>query len=450
MDTDVFEEEREKSLLLSLSRDITSCRSKEDMEHIVSNKLAPHFQHNDIMISLNEPDNVMHRVYIYAASRETKKQLDHAESEQLKFFVNDGIFNVLESSTDPVVFDIDELMARATRPFYVDFWSQRGAKEIVGFVLRVNNESIGGAILFPRQKNTLNADQLKLAQAIFSYVGIALWNIRNYEKVRGQLEEIKEYKSQLEQENRFLQEQINSSNSFTNIIGSANGLKDVFQLVSNVASSDTTVLIQGETGTGKELIAQALHNTSPRKNKLMVKVNCAALPPQLIESELFGHEKGSFTGATDRRIGKFELANNSTLFLDEVGEMPLELQAKLLRAIQEKEIERVGGKSVVKTDVRIIAATNRDLQKEVEGGRFRHDLYYRLNVFPISLPPLRERKVDIPALVSNFIQRFSTKSGKEVVNASPAVVRQLTMYDWPGNVRELEHVVERSILMTKG
>lgn len=446
----VFEEEKDDSLLLSLSRDITSCRTKEDVQDIVANKLARFFQHNDITISLNEPDNLTHKVYIHAISRETRRHFELSKDQVTRSPINDGIFDELESSIGPVLFDMDELIRRSNKPPYIDFWYQRGARELVGFVLRVNNESIGGATVYAKEKKTFNGEQLRLAQAICSYVGIALWNVRNYEKIRTQLEEINQYKSQLEQENRYLQEHIGTTSSPGSVIGSENGLKEVFQLVSNVATSDSTVLIQGETGTGKELIAHAIHNTSPRKNKLMVKVNCAALPQQLIESELFGHEKGSFTGATDRRIGKFELANNSTLFLDEVGEMPPELQVKLLRAIQEKEIERIGGKSVIRTNVRLIAATNRNLQKEVEAGRFRHDLYYRLNVFPIVLPPLRERKGDIPALVASFVQRFSVKTGRPVSNVAPAVVRQLTMYDWPGNVRELEHVIERSVLMTQG
>jgi formate hydrogenlyase transcriptional activator len=227
-------------------------------------------------------------------------------------------------------------------------------------------------------------------------------------------------------------------------------LQKVFDLISNVARSDSTVLLLGETGTGKELIARAIHNDSSRRDKLMVKVNCAAIPASLVESELFGHERGSFTGATERRIGKFELANHSTLFLDEIGEMALDMQVKLLRAIQEKEIERIGGKGVIKTDVRIIAATNRNLLKEVEAGRFRSDLFYRLEVFPIHVPPLRERKEDIPLLVSHFIEKLTRKSGKKIKHISAKVMKEMMLYDWPGNIRELEHVVERGILMTTG
>lgn len=221
-------------------------------------------------------------------------------------------------------------------------------------------------------------------------------------------------------------------------------------MISMVAKADSTVLILGETGTGKEMIASAIHKSSLRNNKPLVKLNCAVLPAQLAESELFGHEKGSFTGATERRIGKFELAADGTLFLDEIGELSMELQAKLLRAIQEKEIIRVGGTTVIKTDVRLIAASNRDLKKEAEDGKFRQDLYYRLHVFPIVIPPLRERKDDIPIFVNYFIKKFSQKCGKPINNISKKALKELTLYDWPGNVRELEHVIERSVLLCSG
>jgi transcriptional regulator with GAF, ATPase, and Fis domain len=217
-----------------------------------------------------------------------------------------------------------------------------------------------------------------------------------------------------------------------------------------VAPLDTSVLVLGESGTGKERIAKSIHYLSPRKNKPLVVVNCASMPATLIESELFGHEKGAFTGAIEKRTGKFELANGGTIFLDEIGEMPAELQVKLLRVLQEQEIERIGGRGPVKINVRIVAATNRNLEKEVEEGRFRLDLYYRLFVFPIIIPPLRERKDDIPVLANHFLERYAQKSGKAITGISPNVMNQLFEYHWPGNVRELEHFIERSILLTDG
>ena len=245
-------------------------------------------------------------------------------------------------------------------------------------------------------------------------------------------------------------ESIAQAQGFEGIVGKSPLLLNVFDLITQVAYSDTSVLILGESGTGKERIADCIHNLSPRKNKPFVKVNCAALPSTLIESELFGHEKGSFTGALDKRIGKFEKADKGTIFLDEIGEMPHDLQVKLLRVLQEKYIERIGAKDVTKLDVRIIAATNRNLEKEVAEGRFRLDLYYRLNVFPIELPSLRERTEDIPALAQHFINYYNRKAGKKITGLSDKVLKNMTAYNWPGNIRELENLIERSVLLAKG
>ena len=253
---------------------------------------------------------------------------------------------------------------------------------------------------------------------------------------------------QFQEEQICLEEVVETNQNYPEIIGQSAELKQMLLLVSRVAPTNSTVLILGETGTGKELVARAIHNNSSRKGKPLVKVNCATLPANLIESELFGHERGSFTGATDRRTGKFELAHHSTLFLDEIGELPLELQVKLLRVLQEKEIERIGGRSTIHVDVRIIAATNRDLEKEVNEGKFRADLYYRLNIFPISLPSLRERRDDIPLLATHFIKKISKKIGTKITAVSKYVIEQIMNYDWPGNIRELEHVIERNILLS--
>lgn len=234
------------------------------------------------------------------------------------------------------------------------------------------------------------------------------------------------------------------------MIGASDGFQKIQQLINTVAPSESTVLILGETGTGKEVIARAIHDRSARSSKVMIKVNCAALPANLIESELFGHERGSFTGAFEKRIGKFELAHGSTLFLDEIGELPVELQGKLLRVLQERELERIGGRSSIKVNVRIIAATNRNLEKEMLQGKFRPDLYYRLNVFPITVPPLRERLSDIPALAAYFLQRFADRDHKPVTKIPDRYLAALKNYNWPGNIRELENIIERSVLMTEG
>lgn len=259
--------------------------------------------------------------------------------------------------------------------------------------------------------------------------------------------QIQSLSKQLQLEKNYLVEEIKSNYNFDEIIGTSHAMKEVFKKVGQVANTDSTVLILGETGTGKELISRAIHNQSPRKDKVLVKVNCASLPAQLIESELFGHEKGSFTGALEKRIGKFELANGGTIFLDEMGELPLELQAKLLRVIQEREIERIGGKQIIPLDVRIIAATNRDLETEVAEGRFRSDLYYRLNVFPIHLPALRERAEDIPMLITHFFQKYSKKMKRPIRSIKDEILQEMIQYEWPGNIRELENVIEQAVIV---
>jgi formate hydrogenlyase transcriptional activator len=285
------------------------------------------------------------------------------------------------------------------------------------------------------------AKDLRLLQELAEQLAVALDNLLAYERIRLLSE-------QLEQENTYLSEELKTSHNFEEIIGTSPALLAVLRGVGQVAPTDATVLLLGETGTGKELIARAVHDRSPRSARTMVKVNCAALPPQLMESELFGHEKGSYTGATERRIGKFELAHNSTLFLDEIGELPLELQAKLLRVLQEKEIERLGGKGPLRVDVRIIAATNRELAEEVAAGRFRADLYYRLNVFPLELPPLRTRPDDLLPLATYFLRKLSQKLGKPFTSIANASLQQIQHYAWPGNIRELENVLERAAILS--
>jgi formate hydrogenlyase transcriptional activator len=263
----------------------------------------------------------------------------------------------------------------------------------------------------------------------------------------GQLKQSEEMLDQLHRENIYLQEELQSELNFEEIVGASPAMQKVFNSIDMVAQTGSTVLLLGETGTGKELIARALHNRSQRRQSVMVKVNCGALPASLVESELFGHEKGSFTGAVAQKKGRFELAHRGTIFLDEVGELPLETQTKLLRVLQEQEFERVGGSQTQKVDVRVIAATNRDLEQEVRRGAFRADLFYRLNVFPIEVPPLRERKDDIPLLAGHFVRRFSQRMGKRVQGINRAVYEQLRHYDWPGNVRELANLLERAVIL---
>lgn len=267
-------------------------------------------------------------------------------------------------------------------------------------------------------------------------------------KITSQLEEICALKDQLEAENIYLRNELVDVGAFGEIIGKSDTIKHVEYRVEQVAPLDTTILLEGETGTGKELFARAIHQRSKRRSKPMVTVNCASLPATLIESELFGHEKGAFTGALEKQIGRFELANGGTIFLDEIGEIPLELQAKLLRVLQEGTFERIGSPRTIKVDVRVIAATNRNLEKEISKGRFRMDLFYRLNVFPITVIPLRQRVSDIPLLVEYFVKKFNKVMGKNITRIPKKVIEQLKAYSWPGNVRELENIVERAMIVS--
>jgi formate hydrogenlyase transcriptional activator len=266
------------------------------------------------------------------------------------------------------------------------------------------------------------------------------------QKLRQALAELEEAKQQLTRENFYLKEEVDQSHKLREIVGTSKALKEVLLRIKQVAKTKATVLILGETGTGKELIARDIHELSGRRSKPLIKINCATLPANLIESELFGHEKGAFTGAVSAKSGKFELADQGTLFLDEIGEMPLELQAKLLRVLQEGEVERLGSEQTKQVDVRIIAATNRDLKKSVENGLFREDLYYRLNVFPIICPPLRNRKEDIPLLTEHFVRKFAAEIGRKIDHIPKGEIEKLISYHWPGNLRELQNIIERSVI----
>jgi formate hydrogenlyase transcriptional activator len=263
-------------------------------------------------------------------------------------------------------------------------------------------------------------------------------------------EELRALKDQLHKENIALRDEVTQTSMFEEIVGSSEPLRRVLLLVARVAGTDSTVLITGETGTGKELIARAIHKRSTRASKPFVSVNCGAIPPSLVGSELFGHEKGAFTGALQRHAGRFELADGGTIFLDEVGELLPETQIALLRVLQERTFERVGGNRPIPVDVRVIAATNRDLSAAIDEGSFRRDLYYRLNVFPIQVPPLRDRVDDIPLLVEYLTQRYASKMGKKITNVNRVSVDLLTAYDWPGNIRELQNVIQRAVILCNG
>jgi formate hydrogenlyase transcriptional activator len=303
--------------------------------------------------------------------------------------------------------------------------------------------SIGTFTVWSATKNRYSAADSELLQEVANQVALAIANMKSYE-------EIAALKARLEKENVYLQEEIRTQHNFEEIVGNSPALLELLRRVDQVAPTDSSVLIYGETGTGKELIARAIHDRSARKKRPLVKVNCSAISAGLVESELFGHVKGAFTGAFERRIGRFELADGGTLFLDEVGELPLETQVKLLRVLQEREFEPVGSNRTVRVDVRIIAATNRNLQESIGAGSFRSDLYYRLNVFPLAVPPLRERASDIPQLAMFFLARYSRNLGKRMDGISAAATERLKHYSWPGNVRELQNVIERALILSRG
>ena len=348
----------------------------------------------------------------------------------------------------PALYTADEFRAQAQRyPLLRQVYEEYGTRAML--IVPIWQRPDGAAVLILASPNPLafRPEDLATVLALTPQIALALENLFAFEQ-------IEELKARVEQERTYLVDEINTSARFGadsgTFVGSGPALKLVQLRISQVAPTDTTVLISGETGTGKELVARELHNASPRHARALIKLNCAALPAQLSESELFGHEKGAFTGAVERRIGKFELANGGSIFLDEIGELPLDLQAKLLRVLQEKEFERLGGTKVLHSDARVIAATNRVLADEVAAGRFRADLYYRLNVFPIQLAPLRERREDIEPLLRHFIQRLSKRLGKAIRQVRPTDLAALQAYAWPGNIRELEHVLEQAIIVSQG
>jgi len=294
-----------------------------------------------------------------------------------------------------------------------------------------------------REENAFDGDEVAFLVQVANQIAIGVENALAYM-------EIADLRNRLAQEKLYLEDEIRGEMDFEGIVGQSSALRHVLGLVETVAPSDSTVLLLGETGTGKELIARAIHDRSRRKDRTFVKLNCAAIPTGLLESELFGHERGAFTGAISQKVGRLELADQGSLFLDEVGDIPIDIQPKLLRALQEREFERLGSNRTKKVDVRLVAATNRDLDKMIENREFRSDLYYRLNVFPIRIPPLRERPEDIPLLVRYFTQKYGRRMEKKIETIPATAMKNLTAWHWPGNIRELENFIERSVILTHG
>jgi formate hydrogenlyase transcriptional activator len=320
---------------------------------------------------------------------------------------------------------------------------REGLKSFCFLPLISRNRAIGTLVLGRLREDAFSEADISFLSQIANQIALAVENALAYREIR-------ELKEQLSKEKLYLEDEIRTEMNFAQIIGNSPTLRRVLKEVGIVAPTDSTVLIYGETGTGKELIARAIHDLSPRSSKPFVKLNCAAIPTGLLESELFGHEKGAFTGAIAQRIGRFEVADGGTIFLDEIGEVPLELQTKLLRVLQEREFERLGSSRTLRTGARLIAATNRDLEAMVAEQKFRSDLFFRLNVFPVHVPPLRERQADIPLLVRHFAQQFSRRMNKVLETIPSATMDALCQYHWPGNIRELQNVVERAVIVSAG
>jgi transcriptional regulator with GAF, ATPase, and Fis domain len=336
-------------------------------------------------------------------------------------------------------FPTNPVLARLNAESYLGVPLWGSTRQVIGHMVLVDDKPMSEDPLW-----------ISVLQTFAARAGVELEREQAEERLRAALAEVESLKNRLQAENVYLQEEIRTEHNFEEMVGRSPALLSLLRKVERVADTDSTVLITGETGTGKELIARALHSRSPRRHRALVKVNCGAVPASLIESELFGHVKGAFTGALEKRAGRFELADGGTIFLDEIGELPLDTQVKLLRVLQEREFEPVGSSRTVHVDVRIIAATNRDLTTEVQAGRFRSDLFFRLNVVPLTVPPLRQRPEDIPLLVTYFVSRFSKKFGRNIEGVSRSAMDRLVSYPWQGNIRELQNIIERAVVMSPG
>ncbi|SDY39250.1 sigma-54-dependent Fis family transcriptional regulator [Hymenobacter psychrophilus] len=443
---DIARREQEKTMQLALSNALLHIKERHELFRTIAAEINRVVPCDYFGLRVREPDSLIRTL------AEFRKQPDgtFTSPDEQRY---DGLPDALQAQqaiaevfARPGVYGglvFQELARRYTLLAYIE--ASYGIHSLLCTPLDTTNEPPTALILASREPQAFTDEHLELMQTLLPQIQLALQNVLAFEQIDA-------LRAQLERERTYLIDEINTAAAarLDDFVGGSAVMQQVYTRLAQVAPTDTTVLITGETGTGKELVARALHQLSPRHERALIKLNCAALPAQLIESELFGHEKGAFTGAVERRIGKFELADRGTIFLDEVGELPLDLQAKLLRVLQEKEFERLGGRRVITSDVRVIAATNRVLEQEVAAGRFRADLYYRLNVFEVRLPALRERPEDVEPLVRHFLERFTKQMGKPVRRLRERDLRALRQYGWPGNVRELEHVMEQAVIVSQG
>ncbi|MFP9114467.1 sigma 54-interacting transcriptional regulator [Flavobacterium sp. RHBU_3] len=428
-------QEREKELLLvqSVCNGLLSINNRKELLRIISDNLQEHLAYSQLAIGITDVSEKEYNIFIHT----DEKIL--AEISDIKTPVNEGYFADAMTSADPIIQPLHNTnFKKGTTPLFIEKAIGAGMREMVIFPLHHQKNNPSVLYLFFKRPEMLSRQAIRLLRSLNFQLSLSVSNILRSEKIiiPGT------NSTALSVENT-----IPIAGKSEAIIGYSKAIAHVKYLVQTVAPTTSGVLLLGESGTGKEVIAAAIHETSDRRSKKMIKVNCAALPENLIESELFGHEKGSFTGAVQRKTGKFKLADNSTLFLDEIGELPLQMQTKLLRVLQENEFEPIGSSTTIRVNVRIIAATNRNLVQEVAAGRFRADLFYRLNVFPIEIPPLRERKEDITVLGQHFIDLYCTKNKIKPIKIATKVQEAMQLYTWPGNVRELKHIIERSILL---
>jgi len=422
-------------LLLDLTNRITSNLELRDLLRAIAANIRNVIRADAVTVAL--PDAASEKFRVFAMDFPHGKGV---AKEELLITPSAAVKKALHT-LKPVLVDMrerNEFTSEAS-----DIVAAEGIKAFCNIPLANRGRALGILSILRTTETPFSPGDVDFLSRASGQIAIAIENALAYH-------EISQLKDKLAQEKLYLEEEIRSEMNFENIIGNSPPLKHVLELVETVAPSDSTVLLLGETGTGKELIARAIHDRSRRKDRTFVKLNCAAIPAGLLESELFGHEKGAFTGAITQKVGRMELADQGTLFLDEVGDIPLEIQPKLLRALQEREFERLGSIHTRRVNIRLVAATNRDLEEMIAAREFRSDLYYRLHVFPIRIPPLRERKEDIRQLVSYFVQKFAKQMQKKIEAISPAVMRGLTAWDWPGNIRELENFIERAVIVTRG
>jgi formate hydrogenlyase transcriptional activator len=422
-------------LILDLTNQVVSNLNLSELLHTISSSVRRVMRYDAAAIMLPEPDGEHLRVHA----------LDFPES---KGFFKEEILIPIEGSTPGETFRSGKpwVLNRLDPELHPEMSAKaaaEGMNSLCDIALISRGRMLGVLAVARREENAFDGEETAFLSQVAQQVAIGLENALAYG-------EIADLKDKLAQEKLYLEDEIRGEMDFEGIVGQSSALRHVLNLVETVAPSDSTVLLLGETGTGKELIARAIHDRSRRKERTFVKLNCAAIPTGLLESELFGHERGAFTGAIAQKVGRLELADQGSLFLDEVGDIPVEIQPKLLRALQEREFERLGSNRTKKVDVRLVAATNRDLEKMMESREFRSDLYYRLNVFPIRIPPLRERPEDIPLLVRYFTQKYGRLMNKDIESIPSAAMKKLSSWHWPGNIRELENFIERSVILTHG